>query len=239
MKVAFLTREPDVCELIASRLPAGDCTCTVSDNSLLFYDELIHKKMEVDLLVCDFKMFQHEVFNIFDFLKEKKMSIPLIFYNDPFPENEGRSLYWLAQNQEQFSRYDLDYLRPVLDRIAEIVEDPSIRPYVSLLQPPLPVTVDKMSDGNPDRIIVLPLIRRRNRMTPSLYNLFEFMYKNREDDISIDEIEKFLRRKKPGRGNRNSVYSYISRLRKCLEKDKLVKIDIIRTDTGCYRMILY
>lgn len=242
MKIVFLTKEPAVCKQIASRLPSSEYVYSISCDILLFYDKILRQHMQFDLIVCDFRLFNHDVFNIYEFLSEKKVPMPVIYYNDPYPEKKDRVLYWMSQNEEEYARYDFDYLRPTFERLCDIIEDPSVHPYISLLQPPLPVSAEDFPDGVEYRAIDLPLLRRRNNLTPALFRLLECMYKRRNEELSVKEIERMmwgsslLRR---NRSRRSSVYSYISRLRKSLVNDKLVKIEIVRTAIGFYRMIVY
>lgn len=239
MKILFLTREIDVCTMIASKLSQSEYSCIVISDVLMFYDELLHKELVVDLIVCDYRFVEHEMFNIYQFLIERNKVVPLIFYNDPFPKDGERVLHWMIQNQNQYSRNDFEFLRPTFNKIAAIIEDPCVRPYISLIQPPLAISADDISDSQKNRAVDLKLLRRRDKMTPAIYSLFEFFYQHRDIDCSLCEIEKFMWHKNSRKIKHGGVYSYISRLRKCLQKDSLVKFDILRTSTGSYRMIVY
>lgn len=234
MKIRFLTRELGVCRLMAEKLIQDGEECVVEADSMGFYENLLSE--DFDLLVCDYRIFQLSIFNLYDFLKKRSIVIPLVFYNDPFPERESRVAYWIMQNERLYDCADLEYLIPIFEKLHRVIEDPAVHPYISLLQPPLPLPGEEESSGTAGRQIDLRLFRRRNKLQPGLFKLFQIFYENQQKELSLKELSRLMW----GTSSKTStVYSYISRLRKRIEKDYLVSIELLRTAPGRYEMTVY
>ena len=200
------------------------------------YDDLLNGSVDYDLLVCDFKALQMSIFNVYDFLQERSVILPIVFYNDPFPSREDRVAYWLMQNERLYDGESLRSLIPVLEKLNQIIESDDVHPYVSLLQPPLPTPGSEAEAAGGHRALDLRLFRKRNRLQPGLFKLFKIFYENQQQELSLKELSKRMW----GTSSKgNTVYSYISRLRKCIKNDYLVRIDIERTAPGCYEMTVY
>ncbi len=236
MKVLFLSREPAVCRLMAKKLGRDEFECTVADDVMGFYNSVMDGNLDTDIVVCDFRIFQLSIFNVYEFLSKSTTIIPLIFYNDPFPDGNGRIMYWIAQNEQLYNAPCLESFIPLFEKINAVIEDPSVHPYISLLQPPLPLPGDEDEAGTAGRKIDVRLFRKRNRLQPGLYKLFQIFYENQMKELSLAELSLHMW---GTRSKQNTVYSYISRLKKCIQSDCLVKIDILRTSTGYYEMTVY
>lgn len=235
MDIVFFTKESEICRQMAKTLENEGNTCVVMTDDTQFLFLLTDPQFRSDLLVCDFRSIPHQSFSIYGYLKEKACIRPVIFYNDPIPEKGRRTEYWLRTNETLF-RKKFTELIPLLRRIEEIIESPEINPYISLLQPPLSFN-PQQSD---QRKIDITRYRKRNSLSPSQFKLFEYFYKNVNRKITVKELSKIIWPVSKRKGcNINSIYTYISRLRKAIKKDELVKIDIVRTDFASYEMIIY
>jgi len=236
MDIVFFTKEADICQKMADILSKDNHSCTVMTDDTQFLFLLTDVQFKCDLLVCDFRSIPHQSFSIYGYLKDMACIKPVIFYNDPIPEDGRRTEYWLRTNESLF-RKKFTGLIPLFKRIEDIVESPGINPYISLLQAPRSLT--KPADGE-SRHIDISRFRKRNGLSPVMYKLFECFYKNVNREVSVKELSKAIWPvSKRNHCNINSIYTYISRLRKTIEKDKLVKIDIIRTDLASYEMVIY
>ncbi|MCR5723961.1 MAG: helix-turn-helix domain-containing protein [Treponema sp.] len=221
--------------MIASKL-ADDCNfeCTIDDDVIGFCKLITSDDITMDLVVCDFRLIQLSIIDIYELLGRRSTVLPLIFYNDPYPDSSTRSMYWLSQNEKIYDRGNLEYLYPLFEKINAIIEDPGIHPYISLLQPPLPLPGETCEGGG--RQLDVRLFRKRNRLQPGLFKLFEVFYENQMHPLSLEELSVHLW----GTATRTkTVYSYISRLRQCIAGDSFVKIDILRCAPGYYEMTVY
>ncbi len=237
MKVCFLTREPEVCRLMVKRLDSTEIDCTIHLEAIVLYEAIRKKELFCDLLILDYKMMELSVFDLYERIRELDVPVPLIFYNDPYPTKNERVAYWMSQNTYIFRGGDYFYLFDFFCTLNDIIEDPAVHPYISLLQPPLPISLSCEFEGNDLRQIDLKQFRLRNHLPPMLYRLFVLLYDKRGQEVSVQEMAQALsirRKHKP-----SSMYSYISRLKKYIADDPMVKIEIYRTDPGYYEMVVY
>lgn len=236
MNVVFFTREVPVCMQIGKILEGEGCTSRIMTDDAEFFVSLTDSTFKCDLLIVDYRAIPHQSFGIYRYLREKKFIRPLIFYNDPFPDSQERAEHWLHTNENLYQTKQFSHLLPFFNRLNEIIESPGIHPYVSLLQPP----VNMYKADSPDKQIDLVSFRKRNHLSPVIFKIFSYFYSHLHREISVTELAKALWpvRKKQKRSI-SSIYSYISRLRKIIDDDALVKIDIVRTDTASYEMIIY
>ena len=237
MEVAFVTREPELCALFAERLEHEGIDCRVQSDFLSFFLQLQNDSFVADLLVCDFCEFRHLMFDFFESLQKMKKHIPVIFYNDPYPCAENRVSYWISQNERLYADEEFHGYIPVFQILCDLIEDPSIRPHISLLRPPLPLC-KSASPCDESSSFDLNTFRIRSKMPPMIFTLFEYFYGNLSKEISI----KDLSRKISGQHlkaslQKSSVYSYVSRLKKYIQSDSMSNFTIIRTSFGRYTMV--
>lgn len=236
MEVVFVTREPDLCSLFASKLGKSDMLCRIQSDFLSFFLQLQKDCIQSDLLVCDFCEFQHIMVDFQEHLKRLHKPLPVVFYNDPYPCAENRVSYWIGQNEHLYQNEEFHGLIPIFQLLNELIENPSIRPHISLLRPPLPL--DGAGESPERDSFDLNRFRIQNRMPPGIFALFEFFYGNLSKEISVKELSRRI----SGQSSRfavqrASVYSYVSRLKKYIRGDSASRFDIIRTSSGRYKMV--
>lgn len=240
MNICFITTETRACRLIMDRLESESCSCYMLEDWVQLYKSLQSRECTIDIIVCDFTLIGSCYFNLFEAVKKQGHKIPLIYYNDPVPDKDTRVVHWVNQNEVNYNTKFPASLLPYLEKINEIVSDKSIRCHISLLQPAVPVGYESLKESTEGRSIDLNQFRKRNGLTPVMFHLFEYMYKNRSKELTIKELSRELFGKFPFSGvKRGNVYSYISRLRKTLVNDDEFHLDIIRTSQGCYELIVY
>ena len=237
MRVCFLTREPEVCRLMVKRLECKEWTFSIYLKSFELYESLRKNEIICDLVVCDYKMLELSIFDVYERIRELDRPVPLIFYNDPYPMKHERVAFWLSQNTYIFQGGEYHYLSDFFCALNDVIEDPAVHPYISLLQPPLPISVSCEFEGNDLREIDLKQFRLRNHLPPMLYRLFVALYEKRSQEVSVEELAKAVSVRRSHKAS--SMYSYISRLKRYIQQDSLVKIEIFRTDPGFYEMVVY
>lgn len=237
MNLCFITLEQDVCLRMIKQLTNKNCKCFIQEDFLQLCKDLEADICSFDMLLCDFRLNKTPSFNIYSIVKSKRGFLPVIFYNDPMPSDNDRVIYWLAQNEIAFNKNNIDYLIPELKRINEVLCSPLIKPYVSLLQPPLSL----YSVPGKSRVIDLNKLRNKSSMTPIIFKLFKYMYENVNKEISLKKLSKVISKKGfflCSNKQKTNVYSYISRLRKILKSEPSVGAYIVRTSPGYYELIM-
>ncbi|MDD5789671.1 MAG: hypothetical protein PUE30_04015 [Spirochaetia bacterium] len=239
MEICFLTHEESVCRLIMERLEKFGFRCFLQNDWNVLYSELQAPQCRIDLLVCDFMLTSTCCFNLFEAIIEAGKKIPVIYYNDPSFGDLERVNHWISQNEIYYqSAFPSKYL-DFLDKLNKTVCDPRIKRHISLLQPPVPLDGTEEENAGAEEKLNLVEFRLRNNLSPVLYRLFEFMYKNRTKDLTLKELEKALfSRRRSFFGHKSSVYSYISRLKTSLGAGETSNVRILRSSRGCYRLIV-
>ncbi len=235
MEVAFVTREPELCALFAEKLEQEGMVCHVQSDFITFFLQLQNGSVQTDLLVCDFCEFRHLMFDFFESLQKMQKHVPVIFYNDPYPCAENRVSYWISQNERLYENEEFHDFIPVFRILSDLIEEPAIRPHISLLRPPLPLEKAGDCDGAG---FDLNTFRIRSKMPPMIFTLFEYFYGNLSKEISIKDMSRKIRnRHLKDSIQTSSVYSYVSRLKKYIQSDTLSNFTIIRTSFGRYKMV--
>lgn len=235
MDIMFVTREPLACALITSRLEDDVHHCTIQDNLLEFYIGLQGEKLACDLLALDFCNFSHLLGDVRETLRQLKRPIPFLFYNDPYPDGTNRAAYWMQQNEVLYEGREFHQFAAVFKRLNSIIEDDAVRSYVSLLRPPLPLSVGSQDETGAFNV---EQFRARSKIPPAMFSLFEYFYARVSKEVSVKELAKQIF----GAGGhdgarRNGVYSYVSRLKKYISADPLAQFDIVRSSPARYKMI--
>lgn len=187
------------------------------------------------MIVSDFKYMARGLFNLFETIKELGRKIPVIFYNDPFPFDSERISFWIRLNElsykSAFPSECIRILSSLSEAIAAIhVQKPAARSEPLVLLPDFRVNSCKEID--------MGEFRARSKLSPVLFRLFEFMYKNRAREIPLEEIGGALFIGKKSSVHSSVVYSYISRLRAQLGSGSASRVRIIRSSAGCYKMVV-
>ena len=247
MLIYFFTSQPPVCEKIADKLEQAGYQCIVLTNTKMFF-HLLHSNDELpDLFIMDYVLFQHDVLNIYRYMKKNNRITPLIFYNDPYPNEQVRANFWIYQCHAHFPDLNLSKVKTAFHLVAAAVDSPELKPYIPLIQTPLPfhekeiaiktVLHEEKTQNAASGQFNIYEFRKKTNMNPTIFHLFEYLYQRLGLYVSSEELRHIIlsngKTAKPG-----SVSSYISRLRSYLVLIKEINIDLIATHK-CYKLIVY
>lgn len=243
MTIYFYTRQKKICRKIADILEEENNICCIYTDEGEFYTALSNMKKYPDLLLLDYLVFNHDVFNVYRYMQEIKCLIPLIFYNDPFPPQEIRVQYWIMILKLYYSDTDVntDLYISTLNLVAEAVNSDNLRPYIALMRPPLSYPDHESSTAEffpsvPPKIQDKTITFIRNELPDSLYSVFIILYKHRGKTISIIELQSLLRQK-DREVKIDTIYSDISRLRSFFRIHSSVGIVILKAGKG-YKLLI-
>lgn len=138
MRIYFLTREPDVCQLLADKFSDNQTEIKIFPIATKLLQNVFDYGIEPDILLLDFLYYQAEFFNLYELLIKHEKMFPIVFYNHPFPIPEKRKFFWLYNLQRTGYFSDLSKIEPILDKLQKALQDPHIMPYVSAIQNPKP-----------------------------------------------------------------------------------------------------
>lgn len=138
MRIYFLSRQPDVCQLMADRL--SQISAEIKIFPLI--PELFHDIFDMgnipDILFLDFLYYQSDVFDLYTIFEDRQKFFPIVYYNHPFPIPEKRKYFWTFNLQKSGKFKDTKNIEPVLEEMEKALMDPNIAPYVSCIQNPAP-----------------------------------------------------------------------------------------------------
>ncbi len=219
MNIVCYSKDSERCRYFVPVLEKHNCNCIVFNDEVKFLFSLASESASWNVLLLDFQSIPHYSFNIFNYLIKLNLEIPVVFYNDPMAPAQNKALYWKRTNENMYFSKKFDKYSDIFRLIENILDCPvSERPAHEKL---------KMN---------LDILRQKFGLTPKMFRLFQFFYKKRGRELSVKELSGVLCEGKEL--SSESIYTYISRLRKILLKEKLVKIDIVRTAFASYQMIV-
>ena len=138
MRIYFLTREPDVCQLLADSFTKPDNEIKIFPIITKLFQTVFDEGILPDILFLDFLYFQSDAYDFYSILKKKNKIFPVVHYNHPFPIASKRKYFWSFNLQKTGYFKDLSKIEPLLSTMENALQDPQIAPYVSCIQQPQP-----------------------------------------------------------------------------------------------------
>lgn len=213
------------------------------EDGLSLLRTMLFDSVPADVILLDYDLYKGFADFIFNLLDSKRLKIPLILIGGTDERGNALVSHWISENEFQYDVQDFHSMIPVFLKIAEALESDEVRLLLAQngsaetcaggVNETAPQTA-KSAKRN-----MLADFRMENPCAPSVYKLLSFLYKNRRREISIEEIARHLNLSCGTEvARRNSVYSYISRLRKCLADTPMCAFELLRTRTGYYRLLM-
>lgn len=243
MTILFLTLQPEICHYFANNLP--DHTCFVFSQPEKFLSIIRNMKVPPDLLVLDYTLFNHDIFNIYEQMEDESTHIPAIFYNEPCTSKLSRTKFWeyIIKYEDCFNKnLDTSKYIPVFEVIQNIVENPDIREYIPLMQKPKPLPEKFLKRAFYSREEIFNSVKKQlyslhnaKGMTPSKFYLLELFYLHMNDYMTLEQLQAEYEK-----DNRNITISslkvQISRLRTIMKNTEKNRLVIINNKNG-YKMV--
>ena len=246
MKIFIYSPQREISQIISDHLSGKTNHCIVFEK-LDDLSSLIRSMAEgPDLLILDYLSYNHELFNIYAYLKKIQKQFPVIFYNDPCITRSSRIAHWksmLEITQNSYENKDFSYLDEVFTKLEELILSKELSPYISLLQPPAKVpdsmikdkyTLQYLKDNSDDCITSF---RERNKLPNNLFYLLSLFQKNKDYPIKLQRIIE-LYEEYEKKISEKSLKVLISRLKSLIRADKECGF-LINQEKETYRFIRY
>ena len=243
MKIFIYSTQFEIGQIIYDHLTSLGNLCFLFPSTEHLSNSLSNVKDYPDLLILDYTTFNHDLFNIRNYFNDLKIEMAVIFYNDPCLTKSSRSSHWLSQIKllqnlkiEDYSDYEALFLQ-----LQELIEDPHIRPYIKLMEDPLPIpevlkkktlTLDNIKENLKDSI---ECFRDKVKLPNNLYYLLKIFRNNNFYPMSLQEIQKIYNDDKK-QISETSLKVLISKLRGEIEKDPSCKFRI-SNERGLYSFL--
>lgn len=135
MNIYFLSDQINICHIFAEQL--SEHQSFVFASSELFFKSITSSQDYPDLLIFDYWLYNHDTFNLFDYMNDLNVNIPHIYFNDPCPLFNNRELHW---NYIMANFYGFQYEKnkneycSLFSKLYNLVEKSEITPYLELIQ---------------------------------------------------------------------------------------------------------
>ena len=246
MKVFIYSLQREISQIISDHLSDKGHLCftfnTLSDLS----ESVRNLKTMPDLLILDYLTFNHDIFNVYEYLDQINIKMPVIFYNDPCLLRSTRALHWKTQleiTQTKYFNTDFSTYDPLFEDLEELIEAKEFKPYISLLQAPQQIpeslirnkyTLQYLQENKDDCIVSF---RERTKLPNNLFFLLSILQENKNMELSYEDIAA-LYEKKGKHITKESLKVLMSNLKKIIHQDKDCNF-LIYHDKDRYRFIRY
>lgn len=244
MIIYIYSTQPEIGQIIHDHLTSKGNLCFSFDNPDNIADTINKLKYYPDLLILDYTIYNHDLFNLRDFFNTKKIQIPVIFYNDPCLTKSSRPKHWKSQielMQKLNTKKEISLYDSVFTNLAELIESKELSPYIKLMQNPLPIP-SKLKKQN----LSLENIKRKNndnindfkinvKLPNNLFYLLTLFQKNKNIQMSLNEIVELYKNDNK-KITEESLKVLISKLRNEIKKDPSCKF-IISNKRGLYSFL--
>ncbi len=238
MKFVFAGKSRGLFELLKFGI------CDESDSILFFEDgltllrNLIFKEVTADLLILENSLYKGFADCFYSVLDSRNMKIPLILLGDSGVAKGNRLSKWISENEFQYDIQNLHEYVPVFNKINLLLESQEFKKLLENSGEKKFIPEEKSLVRN-NKANPVDNLRRRANLSPAVCNLLQYLYKNRCREVSIDELERQISINAESEKNgKNVIYAYISRLRKSIDSVPLCTMEILRTRTGHYKLLL-
>ncbi|MCR4578892.1 MAG: hypothetical protein K5681_00950 [Treponema sp.] len=246
MKLFIYSTQKELNTILQDHFSAKGHLCVVFDGLEHFFGSIEKTNNPPDLMILDYLIYNHDIFNLFNYLESQNCIYPCIFYNDPCVTRSNRVAHWKAQLnvlQNKTMNLDVEKLDPILNDLRAIIENKQLAPSIYLMQQPVPfpkefvapkITLDYIQENENDGI---EDFRKRNNLPNNLYYLLKLLHNHQDKKLTISEIRRYYE-KDNKEIEESSLYVMLSKLRSIVRDDKQARF-IIRKDGDYYYFIKF
>lgn len=192
---------------------------------------------EVDFIMIDISCYEVDLFNPYLQMQKNPVKVPICVFNDPYPSSNERADYWISKNTRYLgSCFSLDYLKSfynIFKLIEDFLKSPEFEYCFSVIAKPL----DYKSKTNDSTEIDIYEFKRENKIMPSRFKLFKYLYENQSRDLYDEDLCNFLWNKYDVT-TRQYLYTYIHDLRRIFQNQNKIKINLLKDGKGIYRFFI-
>lgn len=195
------------------------------DSDSFFFCSILEKTELPDFIIYDYFLYNHHIFNIYNFLKNENLYIPVIFFNEQTSYSESTDFFWktLLKNIYSNKNFKLEKFNEIITLVSKIIDKENEKNFEQFEQR------EKLSQNETANVKV------QNNLKGSPLILFNALYKNLGKNVEISELQKAISKKNEP-CKENTIYCLISKLRKSMKNINAFDFEIIKNQTG-YKMI--
>lgn len=250
MKIYIDSTQIEIAEILSDELKKmkHDVINLTNTNSL--FSTIQNSKTHPDLLVLDYLLFNHDIFNLASALEKVKCYSPFLFYNDPCITRGSRSSHWAGLIQEKiniseertplkeiFNKNKENYLM-IFSNLEKLVESKELSPYIELMQKPKPFPnevkkslFERLKEHDDYKLV--NNFKTRTNLSENLFNLLLILQEARENPLTAEELSQIYS-EKHNIISENSIKVLISNLRKKIHSDIKCNFSIQKNKKGYF-----
>lgn len=246
MKIFIFSLQREITQIISDHLTDKGHLCFPFLMQEDISVTLQNQKKLPDLLILDYMTFNHEIFNIFTYLKTLNLKVPVVFYNDPCLIRSTRSAHWMAimeSMQPIINEKDLSIYTDVLKDLEDLIESEELKPYITLLQPPKQIPLSMVKESytlhylKENRNDCIYQFLERSKIPKNIFYLLDLMQKNKDSELTLKDIASLYAL--DGKTiTEESLKVLMSRLRKYIREDKECDF-LIYHDENRFKFVRY
>lgn len=237
MQVVILVKENliEVCKHLERKIKVTGKDVVVFCDPHEFYSALKSAGQgQVAYALIDVRTFQIDSFNPYKEVALMANPVPVVIFNDPYPDPDDRVSFWISQNKKYLSARigdePIDALYPSLCLLADFL-DGKFNKYI----PVIAKHTQLFSEEEKRLSVNIEDFEVKSKLSPSRLKLFEYFWRNSGKELSENAIVLFMFGECT-RITKDRFYAYICDLRKALSRETAVKIEILRTFKEHYMM---
>lgn len=231
-------RNQKVFEMLYEMISEAGDEFVFYEDLLRLLDMVVFGGAKSDMLLLDYELHRKSVDFVYNLLESTKLKIPVIMIGGPEVSSDVQIAKWVSENEFRYDIQNLHYLLPLFKKIYSAEKSDALKKLISDSSKTSADFSELKLREKPARNL-METFRKNTDMPPSIYNLLIFLYKRHGKEVSIDEILGHLEQShESGKFCRESAYSYIARLRKCIKTSPFCDIELMRTRTGYYKLFL-
>lgn len=238
MKVFIYSVHRDIGQIIQDHLSDKGHLCFTFIKKDDFIQTLKDFKRKPDLLILDYMLFNHDCYNIFSDFGHQGFLIPIVFYNDPCLTHPSRKTHWhalISHLQPYLLDYKAEAYESILCELEELIESQTLKPYISLLQPPKqlprqfikdPCTLQYLQENDCDCICKF---KKRVNLPNNLYYLLSILQSHQDEPLTLSQIIEIYKADNKSISI-DSLRVHLSNLKKTMRNDKDCNFIICRNE---------
>ena len=237
MKVFILAKKDmlEVCKQLEHKIKSTGKDVVIFNNSNEFYTELKEAEQgEMAYTLVDVRTFQSDSFNPYSEVALMKNPVPLVVFNDPYPDPDFRAAFWISKNKTYLAARigdeAIDSLYPSFCLLQRFLNG-EINKYI----PVIACHAELLSKEDKRMRLIFEGFKANSKLPPSRLRLFDYFWNNIGEELSENEIIASVFGSCT-RITRGRFYTYICNLRKALSRETAAKIEILRIFKEHYMM---
>ncbi|MCR5218243.1 hypothetical protein [Treponema sp.] len=237
MTSVLLTKKSQlpVWNYLAEILKKDDLSIKMMTDPDEFYSYVeAHQYNEIDFTLVDMSAIQLDSFNPYSLFLDEGILVPVVVYNDPFPQRDQMAFYWALKNEEYFNPiFTAEKLLPyskIWRRLQDLLNSPEINPYISC--------ICREKEFSPSANSFDPQNLFKTEKSGCLKEkLFFYLYDRLNKAVTVMELCNYLWGSDDSK-NRRHLFTCIHDLRNFLQEKNADFVKIVRDSKENYLMSL-